>query len=278
MVDEYKYIKSFNFAKNLSKKTLTNEIDRVWDSYHLSSKNFKNINLFYQHPVWILNGLWTYEDKNSVLHRHLVVKFFKDFFKNRPIKVSDYGGGAGSLGKICVKLYNNIKCYDIIEPYPFIYFKKKLKKEKKIFFKKKIKKNFYDVLIMQTVLEHVNNPIDVLKNVLKNFEKGKLILIGNDFYPIEKCHIKTNFYLRHTFNWVVQSLGLKFISVIKGCEYMNAYEVVNSSNKYLINIKILIARMVGPLLNIAVDLYQILKKNIFNILKKPINAITNYKI
>lgn len=41
MVDEYKYIKSFNFAKNLSKKTLTNEIDRVWDSYHLSSKILK---------------------------------------------------------------------------------------------------------------------------------------------------------------------------------------------------------------------------------------------
>ena len=134
MINEYKYLKSFNFAKNLSKKNLTNEIDRVWDSFCLSSKNFKNINLFYQHPVWILNGLWTFEDKNSVLHRYSVVKFIKYFFKNRPIKVADFGGGAGSIGKIFLKQYKRIKCFHIIEPYPFAFFQKKLKKQKKNFF------------------------------------------------------------------------------------------------------------------------------------------------
>ena len=116
------YLKSFNYSKGLKKKELTNEIDLIWDYYNLSSNNLENLSYFYSHPVWILNGLWTFNNLNSRLHRLHVVKYVKKIFNNKKIKVADYGGGAGSLGKLFCSHYKSLSELHIIEPYPFNFF------------------------------------------------------------------------------------------------------------------------------------------------------------
>ena len=58
------YLKKFHYGKNLPKIDLTSEIDKVWDSYNIRNYlDYNKIKLFYNHPVWILNGLFS---KNNI--------------------------------------------------------------------------------------------------------------------------------------------------------------------------------------------------------------------
>ena len=104
--------------------------------------------------------------------------------------------------KAVVKV-KDIKSFDIFEPWPFDFFLKKLQNNKQIKYVDKLKENAYDVVISQTVLEHVADPIETSIKCINAAKINGIIIFGSDFYPIIKCHVPDTFYLRHTFNKII---------------------------------------------------------------------------
>jgi SAM-dependent methyltransferase len=262
------YLKKFHYGKNLSKIDLTSEIDKVWDSYNIRNYlDYNKIKLFYNHPVWILNGLFSKNNINSVNHREAISKYICSL-KNKKLNIADFGGGSGYLASILAKNLKDLKSIDIIEPFPSNYFRKKINNPR-IFFKKKLKKNYYDIIILQTVLEHVHNPIDTALECINALKIDGHIFFGSDFYPIEKCHLKENFYLRHTFNFIIRNSSLEYKGRVPDCNYM---EIFYKNSKYSSNFlyyKVFFAKyFIGIFLNYAHSIYVCIKRFIYKIFIK----------
>lgn len=75
-------------------------MDIVWDEYGCCSKelNLNEIDKFYAHPVWLLNGLFIEQHPLSMQHRNAISDWIVDdpSIKN----ILDYGGGFGTLARL----------------------------------------------------------------------------------------------------------------------------------------------------------------------------------
>ncbi len=75
-------------------------MDMVWDEYDCNNKtlNWDNIDKFYSHPVWLLNGLFIEQHALSMQHRNAI----SDWIANNSSinKILDYGGGFGTLARL----------------------------------------------------------------------------------------------------------------------------------------------------------------------------------
>lgn len=262
MTDLENYLSLYDYGNKISNPELWNEMDRVWDKLKLNNKinlNKQNIGEFYSHPVWVLNGLFSENDLNSFTHRKLVVDYvFKFFNSNIQLKIADFGGGSGVLGKIFEESNINVDKIDIIEPWPSEYFLYKLKNYNKIHFINNFKSlNYYDVTIAQDVLEHVENPIEVAFKCFEATKNGGIIIFANCFYPVIKCHLPRNFYLRFLFKYVVISKNLKFIGRVDGTTHMEVYQKLDTVRlNGVTKIKIIIAKTIGNSLNFIYNLYK----------------------
>lgn len=198
------------------------EMDRVWKKYNLNNKlplqNQKIAN-FYSHPVWLVNGIFTANDTDSITHRKSIKKYL---VKNKIKYVADYGGGSGVLANILAE-DNSIKV-DIIEPYPSKYYITKYKENLNIEYLKSFRSNNYECIIAQDVLEHVENPIDLAFNMAKHVKDNGYLIFANCFYPVIECHLPKTFYLRYTFPLVMTAMGLKYIGKIEGAEHALVFQ------------------------------------------------------
>jgi hypothetical protein len=259
--------------KILTKEKVLKEIDRVWDQMNLNNKsNFAKINLskFYSHPVWILNGIFSETDTRSRKHRVAIAKYIGEFFfkVKKKIRVADYGGGSGVLSKIIIKNIDKkkISCIDVIEPWPFDFFLNKLSKFKKIRFRKKFIGK-YDVIILQSVLEHVNDPIDHTIKCIRQLSNKGIIIFGNDFYPIIKCHVPSTFYLRHIFNLIISFSGMNYKGFINNCEYCHVFENTGNFRPGRLVLLSRSLRFYGHFLNLYFIFQNNIKKKIYNFFK-----------
>ena len=69
---------------------------------------------FYNHPVWLLNGLFVDQDKESIEHRQ---RFSDWAVTHEPIRVADYGGGFGTLARILGSALPSAQI-EVVEPHP----------------------------------------------------------------------------------------------------------------------------------------------------------------
>lgn len=264
------YLKQKN--KNLTKDKIIIELDRVWKEMKLdNSKDFSKINLndYYGHPVWILNGIFSEVDKKSKQHRvSLANHIQKKFSKKKKIKIADYGGGSGVLAKIISENTElaNLECVDIIEPWPFEFFSKKLSKYKKISYKKKFQKK-YDVIILQSVLEHVLDPIADTIKCINYLSKEGIIIFGNDFYPMVKCHVPSSFYLRHTFNLILTLSGMKYEGEIPHCNYCHVFKNNKNFKPNRLVILSKYMKFFGNIINFYFMKKDFFKKKIYKFIK-----------
>ena len=95
-------------------------MDHVWDNYGCNNKNldWKKVREFYNHPVWILNGLFVEQHELSMQHRHAITDWIvrnrREYGLNTVI---DYGGGFGTLARLIAKKKPGIQI-TIYEPQP----------------------------------------------------------------------------------------------------------------------------------------------------------------
>ena len=203
-------------------------MDMVWDDMGLNNKklDWQKIGEYYSHPVWILNGLFIQNHELSMYIRKSIARYIES---NNFKYVLDYGGGFGTLAREIAKKSKNI-AIDIYEPFPSEYGKKCVKEFKNISFIDRLQSNKYDCIISTDVLEHVDDVLITLKEMLDSLKIGGKALIGNCFYPVIKCHLPKNFHYRYSFKYIAKSMNANYINRVSGAEYVEVYEKIDNPN------------------------------------------------
>jgi 2-polyprenyl-3-methyl-5-hydroxy-6-metoxy-1,4-benzoquinol methylase len=221
-LQQNKYVDSL--PKNIpSVEWVWEEMDRVWNLCGLyNDKPFieQDIGSFYGHPVWIMNGIFTEIDPVSIGHRKAIADYCK---KREIVCLADYGGGSGVLAAQ-IATNHSIASIDVVEPYASIFFKKKLSDFTSIKFVTKYSHANYDCVIAQDVLEHVENPLEIAYQMSSHVKDNGYVIFANCFYPVIQCHLPSTFYLRHTFKFTMQKMGLIYLERIPGAEHVMVFQ------------------------------------------------------
>ena len=204
------------------------EMDRVWEDLGLNNKKpllYQPITEFYRHPVWLMNGLFSALDPLSVQHREAIAFYISTL--NASI-VADYGGGFGELALRIAQKSPDTKI-NVIEPYPSQLGKERIKKEPRISYVSKLGVD-YDAVVAQDVLEHVEDPIGLAYAISSSLHHGGLGIFANAFYPVIKCHLPANFYLRDSFPGVMRAMGMRFVGYVKDAPHALVFEHTGELN------------------------------------------------
>lgn len=189
-------------------------MDMVWDKLGCDNKNlnWSNIDKFYSHPVWLLNGLFVEQHALSMQHRNEISDWIAN--KSSISKILDYGGGFGTLARLIADK-NPALLVDIYEPHPSDYSKQKISDYSQIQFISSIKEK-YDVLVSTDVLEHVPDPLKTFEKMILSLKADGYLIIANNFFPVIKCHLPQIFHLRYTFNVFAKLMCLVIVGPLKG--------------------------------------------------------------
>lgn len=215
----HRYLRSF--PNSISVYELWDEMDRVWDetlkSHFALSNSF--FTAFYSHPVWSLNSIFTrYDNYSSNQRLSLVHSIF-----SLPINsIVDMGGGFGVLCRL-LKSHNSESIIYLCEPYSNSTTKRTLAFSG-VNVVDQTPANC-DCYIFIDVLEHCLNPIKYLFDSINRAKPNSYFYLGNCFYPVIKCHLKSTFYLRYTFDFAAFMLGLKCKGRVAGARYIKIYQI-----------------------------------------------------
>ncbi len=189
-------------------------MDMVWDELDCDNKHldWEKMAQFYDHPIWLLNGLFIEQHDLSMQHRNSISDWVAN--QNEISQVLDYGGGFGTLARLIANKKPSL-LIDIYEPHPSEYAKEKIIKYENIKLINKFNKK-YDVIISTDVLEHVPEPLKLFYEMIENVKDNGYLIIANCFYPVIKCHLPCTFHLRYTFNLFAKYMGLEVIGQLEG--------------------------------------------------------------
>ncbi len=198
-------------------------MDEVWDStMNVQESTEHNLSKFYNHPVWLLNGLFIDQDKDSLDFRNAFANKISSF---NPARVADYGGGFGTLSRhLAMKSINtNI---DIIEPYPHTIAIVRCRQFSNVQFKSSFD-GIYDIIVATDVFEHLSDPISSLNETTKYLKHNGRYFLANCFQPLIKCHLKEHLHFRYSWKSVMKSMGYKYCGSV---QYGEIYQKVNKEN------------------------------------------------
>jgi ubiquinone/menaquinone biosynthesis C-methylase UbiE len=186
-------------------------MDEIWEQLDCDNNKIDfRIDSFYSHPIWLLNGLFIEQHKESMCNR---AAFTKWVCAQRPNRVADYAGGFGTLARMIAKSCPNAEI-EIIEPHFHQLAFEKTKHYKNISYKKKLTGK-YDILIATDVFEHVPDPLALINETSISLkDKGKY-LIANCFLPVLKCHLPQHYHFSPTFDHTLETAGLKITESVK---------------------------------------------------------------
>ncbi|WP_257842591.1 class I SAM-dependent methyltransferase [Helicobacter sp. 13S00477-4] len=187
-------------------------MDKVWYEYGCDNKalDWSKIGEYYNHPVWVLNGLFIENDEISMqIRQNIASHIAQSDFQT----ILDYGGGFGSLAKVIADKCPQKQIF-IYEPFPSKYGKKCIEGYKNISFISQLEGTF-DCLISTDVLEHVDDPLETFAQMIAVLKIGGEAIIANCFYPCIQCHLPKNFHYRYSFNFFATKMGMKNQGMLK---------------------------------------------------------------
>lgn len=195
-------------------------LDESWIEYNCDPlKEDKKINKFYSHPVWLLNGLFIEQDKQSLFNREIILNWIKE---QNPRRIADYGGGFGTLSRLIAKNLPD-SMIEIIEPYPFKAAVAMNKDFTNLSYEKELS-GVYDLIVSTDVFEHLFDPVKIANITAHSLKIGGYFLTSNCFAPVIKCHLPQHFHLDIGWDSVMEAMGLKKDSIVgygsafkKGC-------------------------------------------------------------
>ena len=243
------YLENWLKVNKLTTKNVWREMDKQWDIIF----NNKNLNLnskleaFYKHEVWELNAYLTSKDKIAVKHRKILIDYLK---KSQPNLLLDYGGGKGILATM-IDQNTNINQILIYEPYSG----KKI--DKFINFKHSNTNLKFSAITCIDVLEHIPDPLKDIEKISRFLDSEGVAIFANCFYPVIKCHLFQNMWLRHLFPIVTWSFNLERQFTLKGARHICVYKKNNRLTnlkklfRYLLSKKITLnfIKLIGYFLN-----------------------------
>lgn len=164
----------------------------------------ERIGAFYNHPVWLLNGLFIEQHTESLEYRRQFSNWVK---KQSPARIADYGGGYGSLARMIGKACPDAQV-EVIEPHPHPAAISLARDSKNVRYQPNLTGK-YDILIATDVFEHIPDPLALLVEAAKHLKIGGQFLIANCFYPVIKCHLPSTYHFRWSWEGVMQALGFE---------------------------------------------------------------------
>lgn len=224
------------------------EMDRIWKQMGLDNSHplvNQPIVDFYQHPVWLMNGVFTALDPVSASHRDAIARYLG---KAGAKLVADYGGGFGELALAITREIPDATTY-IVEPYPSRVGIERLKDEPRIRFVTDMSLVVSDAIVVQDVLEHVDDPIFLASEIASAVREGGYVIFANCFYPVIQCHLPASFHLRHTFPAVMKELGLHYLGVVGSAEHVHVFQRCGPVDLSRARRAERISRLSGPILN-----------------------------
>ncbi len=184
-------------------------LNQVWDDMGLDSFDVDKelLNKYYQHPIWLQNGLWIESDDPSLLNRWSLAQLAT----GKQIQVLDYGGGIATVGKL-ISLANSEAEIDVYAPFSFSYTQNSLKDFLAVKLVGDLGKKKYDYVYSVVVLEHIQEPIQFLLKINPLVKKGGKLVIAWNFRPGVKAHLPQNFHLRYTLkSLIMPTLGFRLV-------------------------------------------------------------------
>jgi ubiquinone/menaquinone biosynthesis C-methylase UbiE len=241
-------------------------LDYQWDEFGCDNRNldWEQIGKFYNHPVWLLNGLFIEQDPWSMQLRQSIVDWIL-LRKDRISSVLDYGGGFGTLARLIASKEQNL-LIDVYEPHPHKFAIFQSAEYLNINFVDTINKQ-YDCLVSTDVLEHIADPFKVFANMIESVKLNGYLVISSHFSPTIKCHLPATFHLIYTFDYFAKIMGLSVLGNCPG-SYATLYQkmVEKPFNWDLIRKLETISSSFYPSLQLAAKaknyLKQILSKNL----------------
>jgi SAM-dependent methyltransferase len=112
---------------------------------------------------------WWFQGRKNIIDK---IIFRINFKKN--VNILDFGSGSG-VNVEMLKKYGNVDLQEVNKIARLNL--KKIKNINKIYSSLKIKKNYYNLVLVADVLEHVKNPKGLLRILKKNIKKNGYILI-----------------------------------------------------------------------------------------------------
>jgi 2-polyprenyl-3-methyl-5-hydroxy-6-metoxy-1,4-benzoquinol methylase len=201
-------------------------IDLVWDDFGCDNNNLNwdNIDKFYKHPVWLLNGLFIEQNKTSTGHRHAITEWIKATGSST---VVDYGGGFGTLARMIAETSPDISV-SIYEPHPSQFAVSRSAEFENITLVETLGSD-YDCLVCTDVLEHVPDPLKNFSDMVGSVKENGHLIIANAFSPMIKCHLPQTFHFRHSFNFFARLMGLEVIEKLNG-SHATIYKKTKAKN------------------------------------------------
>ena len=228
-------------------------MDLIWNNLGLDNSSAigtqKNIGDFYGHPVWILNGLFSAADKESIAHRESIGDYLSLLPGSTTFRVADIGGGSGVLAQTISSKLGEDAVVEIIEPYPSEYFIQKNQLNGAVSYRKTGELGVYDVATIQDVLEHVDDPVGMTFETLSLLKKGGYAVFASCFYPVILCHLPSTFYLRHTFRYLLNIPGLLYVGHVPGVPHALVFQKTGEIQLSSLLRRARIARIYGASLN-----------------------------
>ncbi len=257
---EVEYLK--NLPENLpSMDWVCDELDRIWKDMKLDNHialRQQPIGAYYGHPVWLMNGLFSVCDPISFSHRVAIAKYLGD----SGVKlVADYGGGFGQLALCIATEIQDAEIY-IVEPYPSKVGIERLRGETRIKIVSNLTVDKYEAIVAQDVLEHVEDPIQLAYEIASSIRIVGKVIFANCFFPVIQSHLPSTFHLRHTFPYVMKSLGLRFVGTLNGAEHAQIFERVGVLSLPKARKAEAISKLIGPLLNQGSKLFATVKSSV----------------
>jgi hypothetical protein len=192
-------------------------MDYIWDSLGCDNRKIDNDKLrkFYNHPVWLLNGLFTEQHALSLDHREI---FSNWVARKNPKRIADFGGGYGTLGRLIASKCPEAEVH-VIEPHPHAAALEKSEAYNNLMYKPSLMGE-YDVIVATDVFEHIPDPIAAVERTSKHLRYAGYYLIANCFWPVIKCHLPALFHFRYTWNIALARMNLRRVeSVVYGSAY-----------------------------------------------------------
>jgi 2-polyprenyl-6-hydroxyphenyl methylase/3-demethylubiquinone-9 3-methyltransferase len=251
--------------KSLSVEQIWQMMDNIWDELCCDNQKLERERIanFYNHPIWIVNGLFIEQDEIS-MHYRQVISDWISLNKNKISSIVDYGGGMGTLAQIIAEINQDIKI-NIYEPYPNKIAIKKLEKYPHIQFIERLEISSYDCLISTDVLEHVPDPLSTFAEMISSVKPGGYLIIANCFYSFIKCHLPITFHLRYTFNIFARMMGLK---VIGRCQRTYAFIYRKEKDKVFYWSQIRKAEAISKLIFPLFQLFDTIYLSIYRVYRK----------
>ena len=179
-------------------------MDEPWIDFGCDPKQIdERVDAFYQHPVWVLNGLFVEHDDASLEHRRAFTEWI---VRQAPLRVADFGGGFGGLARFVGQALPNT-LIEVVEPHPRRVAVAMTANTPNVRFVSALSCE-YDLMIATDVFEHVPDPIALCAETASHLKVGGQFLIANCFAPVIKCHLPQLFHLEYGWDVSMQKMGL----------------------------------------------------------------------